>query len=215
MGIVRECLSSHEQVHEAASRLRFGGQVLWFCVVIDLLQTDGCRNEGRLASKCKMQVPGTDTSFPSPGIPQAELCSSVVHHQRQDGRGSRPHLKATKSYQHWICCLILATEMWRERVFLFAWRQGIPFKLGQARTTSVSNKILFLFIFSAGPPTAFCQWHRDGGQCRLEPGPLPCFYLAAERLGPCTKQRYKTLGNAVMPRCGRLAMHLILQSHRV
>ena len=151
--------------------------------MIDLLQTDGCRNEGRLASKCKMQVPGTDTSFPSPGIPQAELCSSVVHHHRQDGRGSRPHLKATKSYQHWICCLILATEMWRERVFLFAWRQGIPFKLGQARTTSVSNKILFLFIFSAGPPTAFCQWHRDGGQCRLEPGPLPCFYLAAERLG--------------------------------
>ncbi len=100
LGTVRECLSPLEQAHEEASRPRVGGQMLCCCVVIDLLQTDDCRNDGTLASKFKMHVPGTVTSFHSLGVPQEGLCSSVVHHHWKDGRSSRPHLKATKSYHH-------------------------------------------------------------------------------------------------------------------
>lgn len=45
-------------------------------------------------------------------------------------------------------------------------------------------------------------------------GRVPVWTWLSEEQNPGQKERLKMLGNAVMPRCGRLAMHLMLHQHQ-
>lgn len=88
-------------------------------------------------------------------------------------------------------------HVWRERVFLLAFKQGVHIPLLQDHRLLTAEEI---------EAESNSIWNRKGR--------IPLWTWLSDAPVADSKQRLKMLGNAVMPRCGRLALHLMLHQHQ-
>ena len=120
--------------------------------------------------------------------------------------------------QKFLSCLWMASsslQVWRERVFLLAFKQGGRLPLLQVRQIYMSlawvahqhalqdHRLLTAEEIEAESNSI---WNRKGR--------IPLWTWLSDAPVADSKQRLKMLGNAVMPRCGRLALHLMLHKHQ-
>lgn len=100
--------------------------------------------------------------------------------------------------------------MWRQRTFFFAFKAERRISITQAADIKWS---VCKCPFQGSPILTKFDVERESHEVWNEAGRLPLEQWLQTSMDKTARARLKAVGNIVLPRCGRLAMHLMMHLH--